>query len=207
MGSSDFESSRSVLKYNEFVPSQTYKDVTNLEAPLTYRYGEIDKIPDQVGLAKELLDDRMIEWLQSVGYKVHSLESDVGSRFLADMSGDLEHRISTASADSVKVRPLGPGTPVLVERHDPSDPRKKINIVFAVGEVSDPKRAVFGEKYLLLHPVDIDDMGVVSVSRQTRTDTEKFAPAVWTVEPVRPFGFRGGFNTINSYPLIDSPVT
>lgn len=204
MGSSDFESSRSVLKYNEFVPSRTYKDITSVETPLTYRYAEIDKIPDQVDLARDLLDDRMTEWLQSVGYKVHGLDSDVGSKFLSDMSGDLEHRISTASADTVKVRPLGPGTPVLVERHDPSDPRKKINIVFAVGEVSDPKRAVFGEKYLLLHPVDIDDMGIVSLSRQTRTDTDKFAPAVWTVEPLYPFGFRGGLKTINSYPLTDN---
>jgi hypothetical protein len=203
MGSSDFESSRSVLKYNEFVPGHTYNDITNVDTPLTYRYAEIDRIPDQIELAKELLDDRMIEWLESVGYKAYSLESDVGSKFLSDMSGDLEHRISTASGDTVKVRPLGPGTPVLVERHDPSDPRKKINIVFAVGEISDPKRSIYGEKYLLLHPVDVDEMGVVSISRQTRTDTDKFAPPVWTVEPLHPFGFRGGLKTINSYPLVD----
>ncbi len=201
MSSSDFESARDALIYEEISPTETFESRTDNSAPLTHRYKELDSLKNYQDLAKGLMNQQMKDWLQKYGYRPVESGSSEEKRLLGGVNGSLINAVEGVTNNRLTAKGLEIGTPVIVERNDSVDPRRKLNVVFGFAEVMGEGRSDKGKFYILYHPVNVNPDLSADVARQTRTDDNRFAPAIWMEFTDAFFGRRGPMPTVISYPL------
>lgn len=193
MGNVDSEAAGKRITYEKISPISILNDNNGL---LTYEYPLLTEIND-VELANQLMNEDMKLLMDKKGYDVIDPQSEEGKMFLNELKSIIQEKIKTH--DYLARVSIGSG--ILVERMDDSDPKRKLNL--AIGIIKNRKNQ---QTSLLLHAVDLDPDGKPLASSQTKKNGS-FNPPIWIIEKNYPFGYRGMFPSVCSYPINRVEIT
>lgn len=160
------------------------------EELVMYDYDLLRKIPQEscIKVTKQLQTKEMEVYLRENGFTLPDSKASQDT-FLYAMRGIIQEELLTEGYKA----DVGVGKPVMIERIDSVDPRRVLNIIFAVGE------SKAGNACFFTHPVELKANGELVIAPQRRTDTGVFQPPIWIVSENNLFGNREEFPMVVSY--------
>lgn len=188
MGNMDMDAPGKRIDYENIEPKAAIKSGGEL---VMYEYPLLNEV-DGEELARKLMTAEMVNWIKTKGYESIDPQSEEGQEFL----NSIRNKIRT------KLKPLGLsarfdiGTCVMMERID-NNPLRKLNVV--MGIIRSKGRGET-KTSLLVHAVDVGADKELHGSSQRREDGT-FDPPVLILEEEYPFGYRGMFSSVCSYPV------
>ena len=187
MGNADFEAAGKRITYEDTQPESGIHDTQGL---IMYEYPILSRITDGPALASEVMSNEMIQWLKEQHFDTLEPSNPEYQAFLADFRNQIQSRLEPQEISTT----LEIGTPVMIERID-TPPRRKMNVILGI-----VKNQKTNELFVLTHAVDLDPNHKPYAASQRRSDG-RFSPPVFLLDKSIPFGNRGPFAMIYSYPL------